>query len=86
MTMTVRDLAKGPALGDAIERMSHQRRALWIVFGAAAVLFLLIGVFASRVALLLLAVILLVGVAMLIYSRREVHGHGRLAVHRGTRR
>lgn len=84
--MTVRELAKGPALGDAIDRMVHQRHIVWSVLGGAALVFILVGVFAPRVGLLLLAIVLLVGVAFALYSRKQVHGHGRLGGHRGQRR
>lgn len=84
--MTVQDLAKGPALGDWLDRMRTRRKVLlWIGVGLA-VAFLGIAFFAPLVGLLLLAILLMVGVALLLYSRREVHGYGRLAPHRGRSR
>lgn len=86
MAIHVGDLAKGPALGDFIERVGHQRRS-WLVLAAVLGLaFVLVAVLAPMVGLLLLSVLLMVGAAAWLYSRREVKGHGRLAVQRGQRR
>lgn len=86
MAMTVRQLAKGPALGDFVDRVRDRQRIALLVFGALALAFVVIAVIAPLVGLLLLAFLLMCGVAAGLYSRRQVHGHGRLAHHRGQRR
>ncbi|MEK6976307.1 MAG: hypothetical protein AABY18_08200 [Candidatus Thermoplasmatota archaeon] len=86
MSFTVRGLAQGPALGDFVERVRHQRRIMLWIFVGLAVCFVLVGIFAPLVGLLLLAFLLMVGVAVVTYSRRQVHGHGRLVHDRGHRR
>lgn len=78
MPFTARGLAHGPALGDFVDRVRGERR---FIVGASAILlatFLLVAFLAPLVGLLLLASLLMVGVATAAYSRRELHGHGRL--------
>lgn len=86
MPLTVRALVQGPALGDFVDRVSHKRSFLVGGFLALAMGFTLIAFLAPMVGLLLLASLLMVGMATVAYSRREVHGHGRLAHGRGHRR
>lgn len=86
MPLTVRGLVQGPALGDFVDRVAHRRFLLVGGFIALAMGFTLVAFLAPMVGLLLLASLLMVGVATLAYSRREVHGPGRLVHGRGHRR
>lgn len=86
MAIHVGDLAKGPALGDFLDRVGQQRKTWLIVFGSLLVAFILVAILAPLVGLLLLAFLLLTGVAAGLYSRKQVHGHGRLSQHRLRRR
>lgn len=86
MAIHVADIAKGPGLGDFIERVGHQRRTWLLVFGGLFVVFVLVAVLTPLVGLLLLAFLMMVGIAATLYSRKQVHGHGRLGRHRGQRR
>lgn len=86
MAIHVGDLAKGPALGDFLDRVGQQRRTWLIVFASLFVVFIVVALLAPLVGLLLLAFLLMVGIAAALYSRKQVHGHGRLGHHRGRRR
>ena len=86
MAFTVRQIAKGPALGDAFDAARGNRNLLLALFSTLAVAFIVIAVFAPLVGLLLLAFLGMAGVAVLLYSRKQVHGHGRLGNQRGQRR
>lgn len=86
MPLTVRGLAEGPALGDLIDRVRSRRHFLAGAFALLAVTFIVVAMLAPMVGLLLLAALLMVGLAAFAYSRDEVHGHGRLVHGRGHRR
>ena len=86
MALTVRAIAQGPALGDFLDRIRHQRGILFALLGVLAVAFIVVSFLAPMVGLLLLAALLMVGIAAAAYSRREVHGHGRLVHGPGHRR
>lgn len=86
MAIHVGDLAKGPALGDFLDRLGQQRRTWLVVFGSLLAAFIVVAIFAPLVGLLLLAFLLMIGIAAALYSRKQVHGLGRLTQHRGQRR
>lgn len=86
MPLTVRAIAQGPALGDFFDRLLHRRWAMAALLGSLAVAFVLVSFLAPMVGLLLLAALLMVGISIAAYSRREVHGHGRLVHGPGHRR
>lgn len=77
MSMSLREAAESPALGDWLERVLHHRRTLlWVMLGLA-VAFILVALMAPLVGLLLLAFLMLGGVAIVLYRPREVRGLGR---------
>lgn len=86
MAIHVGDLAKGPALGDLLQRAGQQRRTWLVVFASLFLVFVLVAVLVPLVGLLLLAFLLLIGIAAGLYSRKQVRGHGRLVPHRAQRR
>lgn len=86
MPLTVRAIAQGPALGDFLDRFRHQKWMLFALLGVLAIAFVAVSFLAPMVGLLLLAALLMVGISIAAYSRREVHGHGRLVHGPGHRR